>query len=64
MVETEILILDGKESWGSRGDWKRWWPAMTIPLTWIAGLSSQLQSSITSTTMHTAMEQLDYTGQR
>ena len=38
---------------------------MTTPLTWIAGLSSLLQSSITSTTMHMALEhvQSDYTGQ-
>ena len=36
--------------------------AMTTLLTWIAGLSSLLQSSIISTTIHTAVEQLDYTG--
>ena len=36
---------------------------MTTPQTWIAGLSSLLQPSITSTTIHTAVEQLDYTGQ-
>ena len=37
---------------------------MTTSLTWIAGLSSQLQSSLLlSTTIHTAVEQLDCTGQ-
>ena len=35
---------------------------MTTPLTWIAELSGLLQSSIISTTIHTAVEQLDYTG--
>ena len=46
--------------------------AMITQLTWIVGLSSLLQSlllytcnynSLTSTTMHTAVEQLDYTAQ-